>query len=82
MRLRDKPYYRHMISKRAAVDSLIKIAEALDDDNYCYFMDYGFGNFDRAVYNLADNVRRLKEQADEYYKLKEALSPIIKGVCR
>lgn len=74
--MRDPEFYRHMISKRAAVKALVDINKALNNSRHPHFYTYESGKageFDRAVYNMADEVERLVKEVKEYRQLKEAL---------
>jgi hypothetical protein len=80
--MRDLEFYRHMISKRAAVKALVNINKALSDIDHCYLWGYvngSSGEYDKAIYAMADNIRKLKAEVEEYRKLKSALKPIIEN---
>ena len=79
--MRDSEFYRYMISKRAAVKALEEINKALRGEKECYLWDTNGinpGSYDQAIYSMADDIRRLKAEVDEYRKLKIALKTILK----
>jgi hypothetical protein len=79
--MRDPEFYRHMISKRAAVKALTEINSALRDDAGAYFYGYDRGfarEYDSAVYAMAEDIRRLVSEVKEYRKLKAALAAALK----
>lgn len=78
--MRNEVYHRHMISKRAAVKALTEINKALHGD-YVYFWGYercAEGEYDRSVYAMADDIKRLVKEVEEYRELKKALTKILK----
>lgn len=79
--MRDPEFYRFMISKRAAVKALVDINKALRREDQCYFWDtdgISPGSYDRAVYAMDEDIRRMKVEVEEYRKLKEALKVSLK----
>ena len=75
--MRDKEFYRHMISKRVAVKALAEINKALSDNDFCYFWGYengSSGEYDVSVRSMVVEIKRLKEEVEEYRKLKKTLS--------
>ncbi len=82
--MRNPEFYRHSISKRAAVDIIVKINKALSQFDSVHFYGYQAGNqagqYDSAAYAMVSEIQRLKQEVEEYRKLKAALRPIIKGV--
>lgn len=80
MIMRNELFYRHMISKRAAVKALTDINKALHGDHVSF---WGYercseGEYDRSVYAMADDIKRLVEEVKEYRALKKALTKILK----
>lgn len=78
--MRDPEFYRHMISKRVAVAALVQINKALGQSGSNYFWGYENGSpgeYDSAVYSMADEVRVLKEEVEEYRELKKALKNVL-----
>jgi hypothetical protein len=70
-----------MISKRAAVQALCEINEALrgKDSPYFYgYVDGSAGEYDGSVYSMTRDIKDLKREVEEYRALKRALEPIIK----
>ena len=76
-------FYRKVISHRTAVKVLCDIQRTLSENNSAYFYGYRqnaykeIGGYDPSVFNMADEIRRMKAEVEEYRKLKEALKPIL-----
>lgn len=80
--IRDKVFYRQMISKRAAIKSLCEISMALRGEPRPFFYgdrDGSDGEYDNSVYSMANDIRALVREVEEYRALKLALAPIVKG---
>lgn len=78
--MRDKPFHRHMISKRTAVTAIDAIAEELYECGTCHYYGYydgSAGEYDGAINSMVNDVKRLKAEVTEYRKLKAALKPIV-----
>lgn len=78
--MHNELFYRHMISKRAAVKALVEINKALHG-NHVSFWGYeraNEGEYDRSVYAMADDIKRLVREVEEYRELKKALTKILK----
>ena len=80
--MRDKTFYRIVISHRAAVKALEDISCAFTGEERPNFYTYGYdykekGSHDVSVRNLADQVKSLVKEIQEYRKLKEALKLIL-----
>lgn len=81
--MRDKQFYRIVISHRAAIKALEDINCALTDSERPNFYGYGYcdykeiGGYDPSVRNMADDIKALVKEVKEYRKLKEALKPIL-----
>lgn len=78
--MHNELFYRHMISKRAAVKTLVEINKALHGNNVSF---WGYeraneGEYDRSVYAMADDIKRLVQEVEEYRELKKALTKILK----
>jgi len=82
--MRDKSFYRIVISHRAAVKALEEINCALTGNERPNFYGYGYadykeiGGYDPSIRNMADDIRSLVKEVEEYRKLKEALIPLFK----
>lgn len=82
--MRDKPFYRFVISHRAAVKALEDINCALTGSERPNFYGYSYtdykeiGGYDPSVRNMAEEIKFLVKEVKEYRKLKEALKPIFK----
>ena len=79
--MRDKPFHRHMISKRTAVTAIDAIANELYEYGTAHF--YGYyngspGEYDGAIHNMVSDIKHLKAEVKEYRKLKEALRVVCK----
>lgn len=78
--MKDKLFHRHMISKRTAVAAIDAIAEELYEHGTCHYYGYSNGSageYDGAIHNMVNDIKRLKAEVAEYRKLKEALKPIM-----
>ena len=81
--MRNKPFYRMVISHRAAVTALEDIYCSLHgtDRPYFYGYDHGdykeIGGYDPSIRNMADDIRRLVAEVKEYRALKAALKPLL-----
>jgi hypothetical protein len=79
----DGQHYRHSISKRVAVDAVVRINAELSRNNSAYFSGYDgnkAGQYDDSVRNMVFEIQRMRAEVEEYRALKKALSPLIKAL--
>ena len=82
--MRDQEYYRLIISKRAAIKTLLAIADEILPYKSGELSSYGLydgictpGRADGGVYNLIEKVRVYKRDAEKYYELRNLLKRVV-----
>jgi hypothetical protein len=85
--MRDKEFYRLIISKRAAVKAIEEISEAVLPYGMTEISSYGLyysgsilepGRADGGVYSLISKIKEYKRDAEKYYALRNLLKDSVK----
>lgn len=70
-------YHRSKISKRCAVKCLVAISEIVLPHGHISLSSYTYDSWDYGVYNMVDEIRRLKFYAKKYHELRHLLKETV-----